>query len=220
MLGVTQASVSYWERKDFIPEEHLPAIEKSLGVDREQLARAGGQTDTDPDDPDSRVEAAAEHFYGKALKLLREERGISQYALAIGLEINQSSVSYWERGNLPEDQIAAVTGVLGITERELRAKAGELMKTQPVDSKARVQIWQDTLLLDNQLDPIAKAMLAAFPYFWNDAIKAVIVSPTKYVERAGWIDSYDINNAWQKVLASGYLEPVADEIFKLVFRKG
>jgi transcriptional regulator with XRE-family HTH domain len=222
MLGVTQASVSYWERKDFIPEEHLPAIEKSLGVDRDQLARAGGQADTDPDDPDSRVEAAAEHFYGKALKLLREERGISQYALAIGLDINQSSVSYWERGNLPEDQIPGVTAVLGITERELRAKAGELMRQEAVNSRQRVQIWQDTLLFDNELDPVAKAMLAAFPYFWNDAIKAVIVSPEKYVERAGWVDDYDINKAWEKVLESGYLEPVDSGagIFKLVFRKG
>lgn len=160
-------------------------------------------------------------MFGHAVRLIRKEKGISQDALAQGLAINQSSVSKWERsGNLPEEHLEAVAGVLGVTVRELRAKAGALLKSNPVDSQERLQIWQDTLLLDNQLDPIAKAMLAAFPYFWNDAIKAVIVSPTKYVERAGWIDTYDINDAWQKVLASGYLEPVADEIFKLVFRKG
>lgn len=160
---------------------------------------------------------------GHAVKALRKEKGISQDALAHGLNLNQSSVSYWERsGNLPQEHLESVASVLGVTVRELRAKAGSLLKEYPVDSAERAETWQDTLLLDNQLDPVAKAMLAAFPYFWNDAIKAVIVSPEKYVERAGWVDDYDINKAWEKVLESGYLEPVDSGagIFKLVFRKG
>lgn len=215
-VGVSQASVSYWERKNLVPPEYLPLVSKALGVAESVLAQSDDET-TAFEEPGHKE---TQKFLGEALRAIRTAKGYSQVVIAEGCGVSIPAVSNWERGNLPEDQIAAVTGVLGITERELRAKAGELMKTQPVDSKARVQIWQDTLLLDNQLDPIAKAMLAAFPYFWNDAIKAVIVSPTKYVERAGWIDTYDINDAWQKVVASGYLEPVADEIFKLVFRKG
>lgn len=225
ILGVSQASVSYWERKDFIPEDQVAAVEKTFGVDRSEIERAGtpAEAEAEVDDPASREKDEAEVFIGRAFKMLREQRGISQHAIATGLDVYPSTVSYWERtGNLPADQIAAVTAVLGITERELRAKAGELMRQESVNSKQRVQIWQDTLLFDNALDPIAKAMLAAFPYFWNDAIKAVIVSPEKYVERAGWVDDYDINKAWEKVLESGYLEPVDSGagIFKLVFRKG
>lgn len=224
ILGVSQASVSYWERKDFIPDDYLAAVEATFGVDRKEIEKAGTPTNEQAEsETESREKDEAETFIGRAFKILREQRGVSQHAVATGLDVYPSTVSYWERtGNLPEDQISAVTAVLGITERELRAKAGELMRQESVNSKQRVQIWQDTLLFDNELDPVAKAMLAAFPYFWNDAIKAVIVSPEKYVERAGWVDDYDINKAWEKVLESGYLEPVDSGagIFKLVFRKG
>lgn len=217
-VGVSQASVSYWERNNLVPPEYLHRVSEALGVTPERLEFVES-TESSFEEPGYRE---TQEFLGEALKAIRVSKGYSQVVIAEGCGVSIPAVSNWERGNLPADQISAVTAVLGITERELRAKAGELMRQESVNSKQRVQIWQDTLLFDNELDPVAKAMLAAFPYFWNDAIKAVIVSPEKYVERAGWVDDYDINEAWEKVLESGYLEPVDSGagIFKLVFRKG
>lgn len=159
-------------------------------------------------------------MFGHAVRLIRKEKGISQDALAQGLAINQSSVSKWERsGNLPEEHLEAVAGVLGVTVRELRAKAGALLKSKPAETPEAISTWRDTVLLDAQLDGVVKLMLATLPIFFNESINLVVVTPERFVERAGW-GGFDLNihDVWRQMVESGYVEQADTGIFKLVFK--
>jgi transcriptional regulator with XRE-family HTH domain len=208
--GIAQANISHWEKSGHIPDEHITKVAELLGLTVDDFRAMGKGADE---------EAHASNVLGKVLRLLREERGLNQTTIAEAAGVYPSTVSYWERsGSLPEEHIGVVTEALGITARQFRAKAAELIRDEPIQSKERLEYWRDALLLDNDLNPIAKAVLAAFPIFWNDALKAVVVSPTKYRERAGWVDGFDINEAWELVKNSGYVDAVDDGIFRLVLK--
>lgn len=207
--GVSRTNISHWEKSGHIPDEHIEKVASLLGLTVESFRKL------DKTDVDAEVRSAL----GKTLRIIREEKGINQASVAEAAGVYPSTVSYWERsGTVPEEHIHIVAEALGVTTRELRARAAELIRDEPIQSKERLEYWRDALLLDNDLNPIAKAVLAAFPIFWNDALKAVVVSPTKYRERAGWVDGFDINEAWELVNNSGYVDAVDDGIFRLVLK--
>lgn len=210
--GVSRTNISHWEKSGRIPNEHIPEVAQVFEMTEVEFrALEHGANEA----------AEASNFLGKALREIRDERGLSQATIADAVGLYPSTVSYWERtGNLPEEHIEVVTGALGVTIRELRAKAGSLLKGEPVDSWKRVESWRDSVMLDNTLEGVVKLMLATFPYFWNEAIKAVIVTPEKFVEKAGWEGfDIDIQDVWKKMSESGYVEPVDNGIFKLVFKR-
>jgi transcriptional regulator with XRE-family HTH domain len=208
--GIAQTNISHWEKSGHIPDEHIDKVAELLGLSVQAFRES--EVDVVEDDYASNV-------LGKALRLFREEKGINQATIAEAANVNPSTVSNWERsGSLPEEHIGVVSEALNITARQLRAKAAELIRNEPIQSKDRIEIWRDAMLLDKDVHPLAKSILATFPFFWNESLKAVILTPAKFEDRIGWPDGVDIHDAWALVNASGYVDPVDDGIFRLILK--
>lgn len=198
---VRQATVSHWEKTGRVPIEHQSKIADLLGVSINDIFQAGESVQTE----------SRQSVTGFALKEIRELKGLSQAQIAEAIGVHSSTISYWERsGNLPEEHLDAVSATLGITIRELRAKAAQLLASQPVEDEELIATWRDAIMLDNNLEGLVKLLLATWGYFWVDAIKAVSVTPEKLKQKAGWSDEH-IQATWAKALATPYVEPIDEE---------
>ncbi len=195
--NVSQSNVSHWEKTGRVPTEYFPTLVQLFDVTVDEL-EAAGATANDA--------LPLRQVNGLALRILREQLGVTQVTIAEAVGVYPSTVSYWERsGILPEEHLDDVTTALGVTVREFHAKAAELLAAQPVDNEDMVATWRDAVMLDNTLPNLEKLLLATWSYFWVDAIKAVSVTPQRLMQKIGWSEG-DLDSVWATALMTSYVE--------------
>lgn len=110
--------------------------------------------------------------FGKRLKMLRQERGLSQQKLADMIFISRSAVAKWESGlGLPsEESYDALATVFGISKESLKAAIPEriVIEKNRTIQKLSVSVWT--------VGFIAVAILLAYGLF----------RPMPYCASAGW----------------------------------
>lgn len=168
---------------------------------------------------------------GDMIRAARKRLLMSQKDVGDELDVDQRTVSYWEKTDPPAKWAAKLAELLELDLEELREALGERAVSyeyQPRRSpavlargpyavgRAKQAEWLDMVKRDGSLSREARDLLGYLPgYIRSDERERSadsFVTFKKLAKDAPEYDEEDVVNAWSEVLDSGYVEDIGEGV--------